>query len=642
MMKMENRKIITLKTTLWFVAGLASAVMIFRLVRGLGVSTNLTDRTPWGIWIGFDVFSGVALAAGGFIVCAIVYIFHLEKYRPLARPAVLTAFLGYIAVAVGLFFDLGLPWRIWHPMIYWQPHSALFEVAWCVMLYLTVLLLEFSPVILEKIPYKPFQAMLKIVKRFTIVFVLLGIMLSVLHQSSLGTLFMLMPSRLHPFWYSSIQPLLFFISAVALGMAMVTMESLITSSLYNRHSETEILSKMTRFIPFVLGIYLLLRIGELYYRNDLGLLLEESWTNTLFIFEISISTIIPIILFSVKSIRERKTGLLIAAGFVVSGFIVNRIDVGIISSFQTTGDIYFPSLIEIITSLGIVSLALIAFLYFVEHFSVYQTEYDRQKESSKDSDIITNGRLLDAGLGKERRYSFVYILGLAIAVFILPKNGLWGVKPEITQVYTSRIINPDSALSINKSDPVNESNRPLFPSTTKTLLIDGNRNQRSVIFPHDIHITKNIPSSQCGFCHHMNLTTESVSPCSQCHRDMYLDTDIFNHLNHVVAEGGNKGCIKCHTNPNQEKNRDTSVPCSECHQSMKASESFISTDANWKGVASGYMQAMHGLCLTCHEQKERENGKLRRTGQSGCRTCHKEEGAVLYALTKPRLSIKEN
>jgi len=639
---MKNKKIITLKTILWLITGVASTVMVFRLIKGLGVSTNLTDSTPWGLWIGFDVFSGVALAAGGFVVCAIVYIFHLEKYRPLARPAVLTAFLGYIAVAVGLFFDLGVPWRIWHPAIYWQHHSALFEVAWCVMLYLTVLLLEFSPVVLEKMPYKPFQSILKFLKRFTIIFVLLGIMLSFLHQSSLGTLFMLMPSRLHPLWYSSIQPLLFFISAVGLGMAMVTLESLITSWLYNRESEQNILSNIGRFIPLVLGIYLILRIGELYYKGHLGYIFDGSRASSLFIFEIMISTIIPMILFSLNSIRKHKTGLLISAVMVVAGFILHRIDVGIVSSFQAAGEFYFPSLIEILTSLGLVSIAVLVFLFFVENFSVYQTESEKAEDTSKDMDIVSNGRLLDAGLGKERRYSFVYILGASLAIFILPENGLWQIKPDSTPVQSSRIVITDSLKSYNLVNLADNKNQTMPLSTTNMLLIDGNRNKRSVLFTHDIHITKNTNATSCGYCHHMNLTTARVTECSQCHRDMYLETDIFNHIDHIAAEGGNDGCIKCHTNPNVAKNRMTSVSCAECHKSMKVSDSVINVDHDWDGLATGYMQAMHGLCLKCHEQKEKEAGKLHRTGISGCRTCHKDDGTKLYALTKPQLPVRKN
>ncbi|MFC1734441.1 NrfD/PsrC family molybdoenzyme membrane anchor subunit [candidate division KSB1 bacterium] len=159
------------KSILWFLFGIGTVVGISRFIFGLGAATNLTDSTPWGLWIGFDVMGGVALAAGGFVIAGAVYVFRLETFRPVVRPAVLTAFLGYIAVAVGLLFDLGIPWHIWHLMIFWNPHSPLFEVGWCVMLYLAVLLLEFTPVVLERFPR--FHGIYHILKKTTIPLVIL-------------------------------------------------------------------------------------------------------------------------------------------------------------------------------------------------------------------------------------------------------------------------------------------------------------------------------------------------------------------------------------------------------------------------------------------------------------------------------------
>ena len=189
-----------LKFALWMVTGLAAAVATARFLFGLGATTNLTDANPWGLWIGFDVMSGVALAAGGFVITATVYIFKLERFHAIVRPAVLTAFLGYAAVAAGLLFDLGLPWNIWHMIVFWNPHSPLFEVGWCVMLYLTVLSLEFFPV-----PAEEFSALAKarrLLIKLRLPLVIAGIGLSTLHQSSLGSLFLIMPYRLHPLWYS--------------------------------------------------------------------------------------------------------------------------------------------------------------------------------------------------------------------------------------------------------------------------------------------------------------------------------------------------------------------------------------------------------------------------------------------------------
>ena len=201
-------------TVFWIImmAGFVSAVIRFGW--GLGASTHLSDQFPWGLWVGFDVVCGVGLAAGGFVVAASVYIFNLERYRPILRPAILTAFLGYILVVVGLLFDLGRPWNVWHPIIMWNPHSVMFEVGWCVMLYSTVLALEFSPIIFEKLNFERPQ---KILHTITIPMVILGVVLSSLHQSSLGSLFLIIPEKVYPLWYSSNLPYLFFTSAVAVG-----------------------------------------------------------------------------------------------------------------------------------------------------------------------------------------------------------------------------------------------------------------------------------------------------------------------------------------------------------------------------------------------------------------------------------------
>ncbi len=229
------------------------------------------------------------------MIAGTVYIFHLEKYRPILRPAVLTAFLGYIAVAVGLLFDLGLPWRIWHAMILWQHHSVLFEVAWCVMLYLTVLALEFAPVVLEHkwFQHPLFQTIHRLLKWFTIPLVIAGIVLSTLHQSSLGSLFLIMPHRLHPLWYTPILPLLFFVTAIGLGLMMVTLESFVSSWLFGHKAKKELLGGLGKAASVVLFVYLAIRMIDLTVRGQLGYLFSNSWQSLQFTFEILVSALIP-------------------------------------------------------------------------------------------------------------------------------------------------------------------------------------------------------------------------------------------------------------------------------------------------------------------------------------------------------------
>jgi Ni/Fe-hydrogenase subunit HybB-like protein len=201
---------------------LLAAIAYVRYTHGLGAVTHLSDTFPWGLWIGFDLLCGVGLAAGGFAVTATVHILHLKDFKPIVRPTVLTAFLGYILVITALLLDLGRPWNIWHPIIMWNPHSVMFEVGWCVMLYTTVLSLEFAPVVLERFKL---DWMLKLLRPVTPILVIMGVILSTLHQSSLGSLFLILPEKMSPLWYTPILPVLFFVSALAAGIAMTVVES---------------------------------------------------------------------------------------------------------------------------------------------------------------------------------------------------------------------------------------------------------------------------------------------------------------------------------------------------------------------------------------------------------------------------------
>ncbi len=253
---------ILLVVALW-AAGIG--VTIARFFFGLGYVTNLTDEFPWGIWIGFDVFSGVALAAGGFIIAGTVYVFNVERFHPIVRPAVLTALLGYLLVIIGLMFDLGRWYNIWHPIFgFWNLHSPLLEVAWCVILYTTVLALEFSPVIFEKLNL---QWPLKIIRAITIPLVILGMCLSTLHQSSLGSLFLIFPEKINPLWYSPMLPIFYFISAVAVGLGMVMVASNLSARAFGRKLENHLMRDLGRAAAVVLFIYFALKVYDLIARG---------------------------------------------------------------------------------------------------------------------------------------------------------------------------------------------------------------------------------------------------------------------------------------------------------------------------------------------------------------------------------------
>lgn len=361
------------KVTFWKAVAVAlmtagAVAAVWRFTQGLGPSTNLVDTFPWGIWIGFDILVGVGLAAGGFTIAATVYIFNIERFRPILRPTILTAFLGYLLVIAGLMVDLGRPWAIWHALIYWNPQSVMFEVAWCVMLYTTVLALEFSPVVFERFNL---ERPLKVIKAITIPLVVLGVILSTLHQSSLGSLFLIIPGRMHPLWYSEIIPFLFIISCVAAGLAMTIFESFLSSRAFGREIEMPLLSELARVIVVVLALYFTVRIQDLMTRDALQYAFEINYQSILFAGEIILGVVVPFFLLLSKRMRESKAGLFYSSVLIILGFIAHRINTAITSMEQWPGRMYMPSWQELAVTAGLVAFGFTAFSFVARYFNVF-------------------------------------------------------------------------------------------------------------------------------------------------------------------------------------------------------------------------------------------------------------------------------
>ncbi|MBM4453710.1 MAG: Ni/Fe-hydrogenase cytochrome b subunit [Chloroflexi bacterium] len=332
---------------------------IIRYIYGLGAISNLSDGRPWGLWISFDLYCGVALAAGGFTLAAVVYIFGQEKYHPVARPAILTAFLGYLLVIFALLVDLGQPWYIWHAIIYWNWHSPLFEVAICVMTYTAVLALEFSPAVFERLNW---NVPLRIIRSIQIPLVIAGVVLSTLHQSSLGSMLLMMPYNLNPLWYTPILPLLFLASAIAVGPAMVIFESTISGRVFGHRIGQDIMAGLGRAIPYILGIYLMLKLVDLTARGNIGLIFTEYPLNLLWWAEILIGVVAPIILLSMPGVRQSSRKVFWSATLVIIGLVLNRFNVSLIALAPRPGTIYLPSLMELAISIGLVADALLVII----------------------------------------------------------------------------------------------------------------------------------------------------------------------------------------------------------------------------------------------------------------------------------------
>lgn len=368
-MKLPRFKLTFWRAVLFVILALGLYATVVRFTHGLGASTHLSDAFPWGLWIGFDVLCGVMLAAGGFVLTGAVYLFHLKRLQPIVRPAVLTAFLGYSFVIVALLFDLGRPWRIWHPLVMWNIHSAMFEVAWCVMLYTTVLALEFSALIFERLGRRKLA---RVQHAISIPLIVLGVILSTLHQSSLGTLFLIVPDKLHPLWYTPMLPLLFFVSSVAVGLAMTIFESFLSAKAFGRQLELPLLVSLGKAMWVVLFVYVALRFQSLYERPGvLSLLRKPSYEVDLFWLEVLLGLALPLVLMSWQRVRETARGLYFVAVLVVLGFITNRMNVSITGMEGAAGVHYFPKWTELAVTASIVGLGFAIFGLAVKHLPVF-------------------------------------------------------------------------------------------------------------------------------------------------------------------------------------------------------------------------------------------------------------------------------
>lgn len=353
------------------ITGLALSVV--RYTKGLGAVTNLSDQFPWGLWVGFDLLCGVGLAAGGFVITAAVYVFHIEKFRPVVRATLLTAFLGYLLVSTALLFDIGRPWNIWHPLVMWNPHSVMFEVAWCVTLYSTVLALEFSGMVFEKLKW---VRATKIQHAITVPLVICGVLLSTLHQSSLGTVYLIVPGKLHPIWYTPALPFLFWVSAVAVGLAMLIVESRISSRAFGRQLEMPILIQTGRVLFAALGVYATIRIYDLANRGMLARAFDLSYESCLFLVEFVLGVVTPMVLLAFPKIRQNSRGLYAAALFAVLGFVAHRLNVSITGFEGAQGGRYLPSVAEGLITLFLVVLGFGAFSLAVRYLNVYPKEHE--------------------------------------------------------------------------------------------------------------------------------------------------------------------------------------------------------------------------------------------------------------------------
>ncbi|NLI81601.1 MAG: Ni/Fe-hydrogenase cytochrome b subunit [Deltaproteobacteria bacterium] len=363
------------------------AFIVARFMGGLQAVTNLDQTCPWGIWIGIDVATGVALAAGGFTTAALAYIFGRRRYEPVVRPALFTAMLGYTMVPIALMIDIGRSWAIWHPIIYWQGNSVLFEVAMCVVIYTHVLYLEFIPIVIERFKGRvnlpgALKAMNGIAERFlgladrTLgkvmwVFVIGGVVLSCMHQSGLGSLMLIAPSKLHPLWYTPILPLLFLTSAIAVGFPMVIFEYTLASSSIPLEDETQLMASLGRLTVVLLGIPLALKLGDMAVRGTYVHLFDGTSQSNAFLVELLLVGVLPWLMLLSPQVRQSRRWLFVAVCFVIGGVVLNRLNVFLVGYRPPHAQVsYFPSIGEMAVTAGLIAALMFLYRLLVTHLPI--------------------------------------------------------------------------------------------------------------------------------------------------------------------------------------------------------------------------------------------------------------------------------
>jgi len=367
-------------------AAVGAAMIVWRLAAGIGAVTALTDGQPWGLWIAVDMVTGTALACGGYAVALLVYILNKGRYHPMVRPAILTSALGYTLGAVSILLDVGRPWLGWKVPLYawsWNYHSALLEVALCVMTYVLVLWLELSPAFLEKFregPAGPLQRFSQkaypIVDKALVWIIALGILLPTMHQSSLGTLMVLTGHKLQPLWQTPFLPLLFLTSCVAMGYATVVFETSLATLFFRRPAETPMLASLSGAMLPVLGLFLLVRFGDLVARGRLGLAFVPDRFAAAFWIENCLFAL-PLVMLAAPGRRRDPGNLFRAAMLMMLAGGVYRFNTYILA-YRPGDDVhYFPSVPELFITMGLVALEIVGYVAIVKVFPIFSSANGR-------------------------------------------------------------------------------------------------------------------------------------------------------------------------------------------------------------------------------------------------------------------------
>lgn len=342
--------------------------IVQRFIHGIGAVSNMSDGYPWGIWITYDVLVGTALACGGYSMAILVYVLNRGEYHPLMRPALLASIFGYTIGGVSIFVDVGRYWQAYNLVVPWfsQLNSVMFEVALCITTYIMILWIEFTPAALEKWNQ---PTLLKIFKKLLIIFIALGVLLPTMHQSSLGLLVYIAGQKISPLWQTGLLPLLFLLSAITMGYSIVILESILASLAFKRPLETPLLTKLSAIISNLIGIYLMLRFGDLIWRGELGMAFNMDLKGNMFLLE-NLLLVIPMVALSKSMNKTEPRWLFICAVCMLLSGALYRFNTYLVGYDPGPEWVYFPSVPETMIVFGLIAIELMGYMFVVKRFPV--------------------------------------------------------------------------------------------------------------------------------------------------------------------------------------------------------------------------------------------------------------------------------
>ena len=349
-----------------FFVALMVILLGIRFFKGLGAVTNLSDGYPWGIWIAYDVVVGSALGCGGYALAILIYILNKKEFSPLMRSALLTGALGYTMAGFSVIIDLGRYWNTYGFFVpsRWNPSSVLFEVAVCIMAYTLVIWVELTPAIADRTGWDR-----KKVEKVVMIAAVLGLILPTLHQSSLGSIHLISLGKLHPLWHSGFLPLFFLSSVILMGYAVTSAESLISSLYFGRPFETPLLRKLTVYMVYLGFAWVIMRFLELLFWGKLPLVFKSGFYSLMFWIEIALFFVPSYMLWRLRNELTPRKIFIYSIIFLFAGALY-RFNVYLIGWNPGENWVYFPSFMETLITVGIVSFEFLIYLVFVKTFPV--------------------------------------------------------------------------------------------------------------------------------------------------------------------------------------------------------------------------------------------------------------------------------